>query len=268
VGGLESSPARATSGDAGAATDAGDAGGTDAGAATSAATSGSVVAVFGRGRAAAGPPASPPPRGARDGGDAPVVDGKKLWLGPHVFAIEKTAPRAAIALADVVPLASPLAAEARAAAGISDEDGMLQWVELLPEDKPDATTAERMMSLLARAGCSSRGLVHGDVRAFLGGSLDIGAQPATVVLPLARLLRSPAPGARAYFESNEVVPQSVWFPLQQQRVKWRPTLAPAEKPAASASASSASSAAPPPPGTATAPPGHPTPASPAGQPRK
>jgi hypothetical protein len=172
---------------------------------------------------------------------------KHLSLGPHVFAIDKVAPRAATEIAEVVPLASPLAAEARAAAGISDEDGMLQWIELLPEDKPDATTAEQMMKLLVRLGCSSRGLVLGDVRAFLGGSLDIGGQPAAVGPTVARLLRTPAPGARAYFESNEIVPQSVWFPLQSQRVKWRPTLAPPEKPAASSSASTSPPTPPTPP---------------------
>jgi len=214
--------------------------GTDADA--GAAGSGALVAVFARAaRATAG--AAPADRhrrgpGAHDAGEAPTTDGRKLWLGPHVFAIEKTAPRAATALADVVPLAGPGAADARAAVGISDEDGMLQWVELMPEDKPDAATSERMLKLLERLGCSSRGLVVADVRAFLGGSLDIGGQPAVASAPVARLLRTAAPGARPYFESTQVVPQSVWFPLQQQRVKWRPTLAPPDKPAASGSAAS------------------------------
>ena len=199
---------------------------------------GALVAVFARAaRAPSGASACDRRhRGGHDAGEAPTGDGRKLWLGPHVFAIEKTPPRAATALADVVALAAPGAAEARAAVGISDEDGMLHWIELMPEDRSDATTAERMMKLLERLGCSSRGLVVGEVRAFLGGSLDIGGQPASAAAPLARLLRTAAPGARAYFESTEVQPQSVWFPLQQQRVKWRPTLAPPDKPAASGSA--------------------------------
>jgi hypothetical protein len=218
----------------------------DAGASSSAANNGAVIAVFARG-ARPGTPTDHR-RGGRDGGsDAPSLDGRKLWLGPHVFAIEKLPPRAAVAIADVVALTAPGASDARAAAGISDEDGMLQWVELMPEDKADAAAADHMLKLLERLGCSSRGLVLGDVRAFLGGSLDIGGAPATAGAPVARLLRTSAPGARAYFESNEIVPQSVWFPLQQQRVKWRPTLAPPDKPAASASASGASGASPPPP---------------------
>lgn len=201
---------------------------------------GPVVAVFGHARAPSGAAGATSRRRAADAGDFPVLaEGKQLWLGPHVFVLDQTPPASAIALAEVLPIGSPSAAEARAAVGISDEDGMLQWVELLPEDKPDAVTAERMLQLLERAGCSSRGLVVGDVRAFLGGSLDIGAQPSTPQLVSARLMRTPAPGARAYFGSNEVVPQSVWFPLQQQRVKWRPTLAPADKPSASGSATPA-----------------------------
>ena len=119
-----------------------------------------------------------------------------------------------------------------------------QWVELLPEDKADATTADRMLKLLDRLGCSSRGLVTGDVRAFLGGSLDIGGQAASSPSATVRLVRTAAPGARAMFESNEIVPQSVWFPLQEKRVKWRPTLAPPDKPATSGSAASPAPPAP------------------------
>ena len=166
----------------------------DAGAASTP-SNGAVVAVFARGARAPAGGAGPTPHrhgagtttgsttgAARDAGDAPPA-GKKLWLGPHVFAIEKTPPRAATALADVVALGAPGASEARAAAGISDEDGMLHWIELMPDDKPDAVTAERMLRLLEKLGCSSRGLVLGDVRAFLGGSLDIGAQPAVATAP-------------------------------------------------------------------------------------
>jgi len=211
---------------------------------------GKVVAVFGRATRARTAGA-----GGRDAGaERGASEGPKLWLGPHVFAIDKTPPHAAAAVADVLPANAPGAADARAAVGISDEDGMLQWVELLPEDKADARAAESMLKLLERLGCSSRALVAGDVRAYLGGSLDTGAQPASPGVPLVRLVRTPAPGARAYFETNEIVPQSVWYPLQQQRVKWRPTKAPPEqKPAASASGSASGATASPPPGASSGP---------------
>ncbi len=205
-----------------------------------------VVAVFGRAPVAVTRVAgvTRTTRG-RDAGEAPrVVDTKKLWLGAHLFGIDKAAPVGTVALVEVAAAGSPLASEARVAVGVSDEDGMLHWVELPAEEKPDASSAERMMKLLAQAGCVSRGLVVGDVRAILGGSLDLAGQPATSPSPLARLLRTPGPTARPYFESTEVVPQSVWFPLQQQRVKWRPTLAPPSSPAPAASASGSAASAP------------------------
>jgi hypothetical protein len=192
-----------------------------------------LVCVFGKSRAKAKDATSD------DGGD------KKLWLGGHVFTIEKTpAPGSgAIAITSVVPPGAPGASLARAAVGVSDEDGMLQWVELMPDDAPSAEASGAMLDLLAKSGCSARGLVLGDLRAYLGGSLDIGGAPATPAGTVIRLARAPSPGATQIFESTPVVPQSVWQPLQSQRVKWRPTLAPPDKPAASASASS--SAAPP-----------------------
>lgn len=185
-----------------------------------------IVATFGRPRAA-----------TRDAGAAKPVEKieraeKKLFLGGHVFSIAKNASPGSVALADVAQHAS----DARAAVGISDEDGMLQWIELLPDDRPDPQTSEEMMKLLERIGCSARGFVTSDVRAYPGGAMDIGAEPAAPAAVAAKLVRTPAPAAKLAFESTEIVPQPVWQPLQSQKVKWRPTLAPPEKPAGSASA--------------------------------
>ena len=192
------------------------------------------VAVFGRpGRSTT----DRNPRGKNhDAGaiEVPPSD-RKLWLTGHVFTIDKNGPTGAGAIVNLLVPASAPTANARAAVGISDEDGMLQWVELAPEDKADYATSEAMLKLLERLGCSSRGLVAGDLRAFLGGSLDTAGNPETPSATLVRLVRTVAPGARPMFESTEIVGPAVWTPLQQQRVKWRPTLAPPDKPAASAS---------------------------------
>lgn len=205
-----------------------------------------VVAVFGRPSRA---------KGSRDAGTASPVDAeKKLWLGHNVFTIDKTPPSGAVAITNVVPPGSANAASARGAVGISDEDGMLQWIELLPEDVPSLETSDMMLKLLERIGCSSRGLLGGDLRAFLGGSLDIGGEPAAPSGATVRLVRAAAPGAKQMFESTPVVPQSVWQPLQSQRVKWRPTLAPPDKPAASSSASAGSATPSPSPKSSAAPP--------------
>lgn len=203
------------------------------------------VAIFGRPRSKTARDA-----GALSSAMANEVD-KKLWLARHLFSIDKNPPSGAIAIAPVIGHGSPGSSSARGAVGISDEDGMLQWIELLPEDAPNAETSDAMLKILERIGCSSRGLLSGDVRAFLGGSLDVGGEPSAPASVGVRLLRSASPGATQMFESTPVVPQSVWQPLQSQRVKWRPTLAPPDKPAASSSASSSSPTAPPkPPGVA------------------
>ncbi|MCL2776378.1 MAG: hypothetical protein FWD73_00130 [Polyangiaceae bacterium] len=177
--------------------------------------------------------------------DAHPAD-RKLCLGGHALTIDKACSAGAVAIADLLPPSSPASANARTAAGISDENGMLQWIELLPEDSANSATAEAMLNLLARIGCSSRGLVAGDVRAWLGGALDIGGEPAAAPPGGGgvRLVRTPSPGAHAYFDPTVVVPASVWAPLQAQRVKWRPTLAPPEKPDASASGATHGTAPP------------------------
>lgn len=176
------------------------------------------------------------PREAGAGGHGSEKGDRKLYLGGHVFSIAKTATPGSIAIADVVAPSNSSASEVRGAVGISDEDGMLQWIELLPEDKADQATTDEMVKLLERIGCSARGLVTSDVRAYPGGAMDIGAEPAAPAAVIARLIRTPAPAARLAFESTEIVPQTVWQPLQSQKVKWRPTLAPPDKPAGSGSA--------------------------------
>lgn len=157
----------------------------------------------------------------------------RLWMSGHVFSVDRIPPNGGTAIATLVAPGEPGATSARGAAGISDNDGILQWIELAPGNKADPQTAEKLLKLLESLGCSSRGLVVGDTRALLGGSLDLGGQAASTGPAAARLVRATAPGARALFESTEVVPPSVWSPLQQQRVKWRPTLAPPDKPAPS-----------------------------------
>lgn len=180
-----------------------------------------------------------PPRKGRDAGAAAPDAEKKLWLGGHVFTLDKAGPGTPLATLTASP------AQARGAVGIGDEDGFLHWIELLPEDAPTTETSDEMLKLLASLGCSQRGLV-GDLRAFLGGTVDIGGEPVQVapVGPVVRLGRSAMPGAKELFPDTPIVPQSVWQPLQSQRVKWRPTLAPPEKPAASGSASGAAPPAP------------------------
>ncbi len=146
------------------------------------------------------------------------------WLGSNVFLVGAQAPGPdAVALADGVPLASPLAAKARAGIGVEDEDGMLEWAELAPDVAPSAETAKVLDDLLAKNGCSMRMLVpSADARALLGGTLDLSgaAVDQGTTATSARLVRGSAPGAEPYFESTPVVAPAVWQPLQMQRVRY------------------------------------------------
>jgi hypothetical protein len=147
----------------------------------------------------------------------------RAWFASGVFLIDAHAPSAdATALADGVSLTSPAAATARAAVGVQDEDGMLDWVELAPEVPADATTARALDAMLLRAGCTSRMLVTGDSRALLGGTLDLAAQPFVAVVgsTAARLVRGKAPGAHLAFESTPIVAPEVWQKLESLRVRY------------------------------------------------
>ncbi len=155
-----------------------------------------------------------------------------LVLRDRAFALTDAAAAGTEFLASV--RAAPasegaLEAPARAVVGLSD-DGMLQWIELAPAADADPATTNAMLAVLARIGCATRALVDGDTRAWPGGAVDLGGSPAALSTVTARLGRVPGPGAQMIFDTP-VVPLSVWQPLQAQRVKWRPTLAPPEKPA-------------------------------------
>jgi hypothetical protein len=147
-----------------------------------------------------------------------------LWWYGRVFSISGSAPAAgATILIGGIPMISPLAANARAAVGVQDEDGMLVWVEL-PTDVPtaDAQTSKAMDALLDHLGCSTRMSLPGDSRAFLGGSLDLSGSPV-VGAPTAigaRLSRDHAPDAHSLFDSTPIVPIQVWQPLQAKRVRY------------------------------------------------
>src|SRR6185295_4118915 len=101
-------------------------------------TNENLVAVFGK------PLARGAHHHAREAGAPPPAE-KRLYIGAHVFSIDKKPPANAIAIADVSP--APVA-EARAAVGISDDDGMLQWIELGPDEAPSLATSEGMLELL------------------------------------------------------------------------------------------------------------------------
>jgi hypothetical protein len=172
----------------------------------------------------------------------PATGDVSLWWASGVFSVAVAAPvKGATRLVGGYPANAAAAATGLAAVGVQDEDGMLVWVELPPEAKPDARTAAAMDEVLERLGCSTRMVVTGDARALLGGSLDVSGT-AVAALPTggARLVRAHAPDAHPFPEKTPLVDIEVWRPLQAKRIRYfyKPT------PAASSSASPSTSPSP------------------------
>jgi hypothetical protein len=165
-----------------------------------------------------------------------------LWSSGGAFAIAAEPPRPdATRLASGFPPLAAQAAVSRSAAGVQDDDGMLVWVELSPQDRADAQTAAAMDSVLQRLGCSGRVAFAGSPRILLGGSLDATGAPAAPASPTAiRFERVPGPDAHTMFADTPLVPIQVWRPLQAKRVRYF------YKPKPSASASASAGTEPPP----------------------
>jgi hypothetical protein len=169
------------------------------------------------------------PRSLRPGDGAPTVltlsgptrGSRALYWSRDSFSIADKAPAdAALVVRGYAPSEAP-AATAHAAAGVSDDDGMLVWVELPPGTRADASTAAALDDVLGRMHCTARMVVPGDGRGLLGGMLDLAADPAPAAGPDAvRLVRGRSPDAHPIFTDTPLVPVSVWQPLQAKRVRY------------------------------------------------
>src|SRR5262249_38707919 len=76
--------------------------------------------------------------------------------------------------------------------------------------------------LLRRVGCSSRILLGEPLHVALRGDTHLAGAPAQPPggANTVRLVRAEAPGGRRFFEDTPIVPFSVWYPLQQQRIRY------------------------------------------------
>ncbi|WP_434048679.1 MULTISPECIES: hypothetical protein [Sorangium] len=193
-------------------------------------------------------PASAPPAGTgatvavlADGAAAPGAgqgEVASIWHSAGAFSASPTSP-----VRGAVRIATGHASSARAVAalGVNDEDGMLIYVERAaagpsgapdPALSPDASAppaapvdprdAKLFQDFLAGLGCSSRIYLHRPLAVALGGDTDLsGAAVHPPSGPRAvRLTRAEAAGAGRMFESTPIVPHSVWYPLQQKRVRY------------------------------------------------
>ncbi|WP_437564698.1 hypothetical protein [Sorangium sp. So ce542] len=191
---------------------------------------------------------APPPAGAGpivavlgDGGAAPGAGqggASSIWHSAGAFSASPTPPvRGAVRIAT----GADSSAGAVAALGVNDEDGMLIYVERAaagPSSAPDAALspdasappptpvdprdAKLLQDFLAGLGCSSRIYLPRPLSVALGGDTDLaGAAVHPPSGPRAvGLTRAEAPGAGRMFESTPIVPHSVWYPLQQKRVRY------------------------------------------------
>jgi hypothetical protein len=156
--------------------------------------------------------------------------GPSLWLGRGSFAIADGPVAGATQLLAGLDPGDPAAARAPAALGVSDDDGMLVYVDAA---EPEAGGAA-LDAVLARLGCTRRMRLPRSLEPALGGTTSLAGEVAAAPRgATVRLVRGEAPGARKVFEETPVVPASVWAPRQAQRVRYlrKPAAARAADPA-------------------------------------
>jgi hypothetical protein len=151
------------------------------------------------------------------------TEGVSVWFSQGAFSVadEKPAPAAAR-----IAVGSPLTktpSAAAAAIGVNDEEGMLVYADLAPGGAPPSAADAKMLDgLLKSLGCGQRLLLAAPLALALGGDTDLAGQAvhAPQGANVVRLVRGEAPGAKRIFEDTPVVPISVWYPLQQHRIRY------------------------------------------------
>lgn len=143
---------------------------------------------------------------------SPRAGEQTLWLGPSGFSIRNTPLAGATALLS----GNTSADSAKAALGVSDEDGMLLYAEVESGDEPAALDA-----LLKELGCSKRMTLEEPLSPLQGGTATLaGSEARRASGTTLKLVRIEAPGGRRIFEDTPIVPLSEWNPLQQRRIRY------------------------------------------------
>ncbi|APR79621.1 Cobalt-zinc-cadmium resistance protein [Minicystis rosea] len=156
-----------------------------------------------------------------DAGDKPAGEVPSLWHSAGAFSIGAQPP-----VPEAVRIASGeagQAAPAAAAVGVSDDGGMLFYIEIEnPPAQLSAADGKLLNEYLKKLGCSSRLLLPKALPVALGGDSDWAGNP---VHPpsgagAVRLARAEGAGGRRVFQDTPVVPFDVWYPLQQKRIRY------------------------------------------------
>ncbi len=138
-----------------------------------------------------------------------------LWLASRSFSIGEAEPvKGAARLAG----GDPDATEGAAIVGVNDESGMLLYVEA-PGPKADLKPARE---LLQKLGYSQVLTLDKPLPLALGGSTSLAGEAIHPPSGKAsvRLMRADAPSGKRFFEDTPIVSKDVWYPLQQQRVRY------------------------------------------------
>jgi len=168
--------------------------------------------------------------------DAPVVlsmsnvnlvpNQPTLWMGNRSCAISSEPVEAATAVVSGLTQQSPGAADAVAALGVDDEDGMLVYAEV-QEGRRAGDDAALLTRILEKLGCSSRLLLTRPLLPSFGGTQNAtefdgatGAKDGSRAGRTVQFVRIEAPGGRRVFESTPVAGPNEWGPPQARRIRY------------------------------------------------
>jgi hypothetical protein len=145
----------------------------------------------------------------------PVANQPTLWMSDRSCAIASSQVNGAVPVVSGVVPGSPGAADAVAALGVQDDDGMLVYIEVQEGRRPGADGA-MLTGMLEKLGCSSRLLLTQPLLPSFGHRAKEGQRFEREV----QFVRIDAPGARRIFESTQVVEPGEWAPLQARRIRY------------------------------------------------
>ena len=146
----------------------------------------------------------------------PIANQPTLWMTDRATVIATTPIEGAVPVVSGAAPESPAAANAVAALGVQDDDGMLVYAEV-QEGRQAGQDGALLTKLLDRLGCSSKLLLSQPLLPTFGSEQDAGARRFDRVVQFVRI---EAPGATRIFESTPIVDPSEWAPLQARRIRY------------------------------------------------
>jgi hypothetical protein len=156
-------------------------------------------------------------------GEAEAAQGLSIWSTPDAFSVADE-PLLPAAVRLVTGKSPESLAQAKAAAGVQQDAGMLVYAQTVGDAGPEpvAVATDELVSLLARVGVVDPLVLSEPLSLALGGDTDLSGQATRLQGDGVRvdLYRVPGPGARRIFPDTAVVPLKEWYPLQARRIRY------------------------------------------------